>query len=1012
MLLTGGGRGNLQNREDYDYWSFSGRAGDILSVAVEVPGNPGASQLFYDILRPDGTRLTYFYANSYNGWGQSSPVSLPMDGTYSVAVSYNYDYWGEYRLRVTLARGGVQMESEDNNAISQADAPVLELAGGERAGRVAGYVGVGDSNGDYYFLGNQTVGTQITLGLTKPLSSGLSWVMEVYKGDGTKVAEGLADQTPLAHTVDADGAYYARVRAAGNAGLLSQYVLAIELVDGVAPTITACSLPGEGTESFGIVDRFTVGFSEDMKAGTVNAGANYDLRSSGVDGVFGTGDDAVYAVATSPGYSSGLSASYLITDGPLQAGGYRLTIGTGLQDVSDNHLGAEYVRQFAVSGVSGYVLENRSNGGIAVGTSLSMEAVGTPDGSVVYGGYFGGSGGSWYPYDMGLGDFNEDGELDVVTANHSSRSVGVFLGSGDGRFGSGVAYGVGSSGNPIGVGVGDVNGDGHMDVVVAEWSSSNVDVLLGEGDGTLGVATSLAVGSNPRDAVVADLDGGGRAEIVVANYSSSSVSVLRRKGDDSGYERQDLGVGSNPQGLAVGDVDGDGDLDIVTANRGSDNISVLLNDGTGSFAGAVAYAAGDGPVDVGLGEMDGDGVLDAVVLDYDGRSVSVLKGNGDGTFGGAVVYGGLGSEPYHMALGDWSGDGRPDVAVAVYSGNDLALYMNEGGGVLGGVLTYQASYNPIGVVSGDVSGDGLADVVTCNYTSSSGNYVTVWLGGMERRLVEDPPGMLWTGWGGELAEPGGLRLLEFQREGGGHIECGGGGAWESGGEPVILRHFEAGRDAADVFLCEQLQRVGAVESCEFADGRDVQCGGVGATTTITGGVPVACDIGAGRGADGERDNNAISQADAPVLELAGGAGRGGLPGMLGWAIRTGTITFWGTRRWGRSRWVPTKPLSSGLSWVMEVYKGDGTKVAEGLADQTPLAHTVDADGAYYARVRAAGNADCSQYVLAIELVDGVAPTITACSLPGEGTESFGIVDRFAAGSARHEGWDGERWGEP
>ncbi len=125
----------------------------------------------------------------------------------------------------------------------------------------------------------------------------------------------------------------------------------------------------------------------------------------------------------------------------------------------------------------------------------------------------------------------------------------------------------------------------------------------------------------------------------------------------------------------------------------------------------------------------------------------------------------------------------------------------------------------------------------------------------------------------EFAEPGGLRLLEFQREGWGHIECGGGGAWESWGEPVILRHSEAGRDAADVFLWEQLQRVGAVESCEFADGRDVQCGGE-LQPRLLGGVPVARDVGAGRGADGERGQQRDQPGRCAGARVGGGEADG------------------------------------------------------------------------------------------------------------------------------------------
>src|SRR5204862_6350227 len=125
-LRSGFGRGSLRDTSDYDYWSFSAQAGDRLTVALETPGNPGNSSLYCWIGRSDGTYVNDFNTTG-NGWGQSSPVSLPVSGNYLVYVRYNNDYRGEYRLRVSLARPPLQMESESNDQISQANTPVLTL---------------------------------------------------------------------------------------------------------------------------------------------------------------------------------------------------------------------------------------------------------------------------------------------------------------------------------------------------------------------------------------------------------------------------------------------------------------------------------------------------------------------------------------------------------------------------------------------------------------------------------------------------------------------------------------------------------------------------------------------------------------------------------------------------------------------------------------------------------------------------------------------------------------------
>jgi hypothetical protein len=118
-----------------------------------------------------------------------------------------------------------------------------------------------------------------------------------------------------------------------------------------------------------VIDRFSLTFSEDLAAGTVTDMGNYDLRAAGPDGVFDTADDELYGLA-SYGYTSGLSASYRITDGPLQPGEYRFVASNGLSDRAANSLDPVFVRSFTVSPLIPYTTENRANDSQATATPL------------------------------------------------------------------------------------------------------------------------------------------------------------------------------------------------------------------------------------------------------------------------------------------------------------------------------------------------------------------------------------------------------------------------------------------------------------------------------------------------------------------------------------------------------------------------------------------------------------------------------------------------------------------
>src|SRR5439155_24878793 len=162
-----------------------------------------------------------------------------------IHISYNYDYEGEYRLRVTEASPALQMETEPNDSTGNANAPTLALSGQHQVAMVTGAIRV-SGDADVYKLGNVTAGITLTLGLSQPSTSGLSGIMAVLNSAGTAVATSASGAGFLTYFIPTggDGTYYARVTgAAGTSGLLAQYLLSLDVADTTPPTITGVSLP-------------------------------------------------------------------------------------------------------------------------------------------------------------------------------------------------------------------------------------------------------------------------------------------------------------------------------------------------------------------------------------------------------------------------------------------------------------------------------------------------------------------------------------------------------------------------------------------------------------------------------------------------------------------------------------------------------------------------------------------------------------------------------------------------
>lgn len=353
-------------------------------------------------------------------------------------------------------------------------------------------------------------------------------------------------------------------------------------------------------------------------------------------------------------------------------------------------------------------------------------------------------------------DVNGDGKLDLLVANRCNNdtnctngTVSVLLGNGDGTFRS--AQGYDSSGLLAdSLAVADVNGDGKLDVLVVNTSGTTdgtVGVLLGNGDGTFQSAPTYSSGGQDAGSVaVADVNGDGKLDLLVANECGSSdctgangtVAVLLGNGNGTFQKAVTYGSGGiEPYSVAVADVNGDGKPDLVVANVYGTNsfgtsgaVSVLLGNGDGTFQAAVSYDWGAiNTVFVAVADVNGDGKLDLLVADECGTNsscstgaVSVLLGNGDGTFQTAVNYGSGGQYAFSVTVADVNGDGKPDLLVTNSCGSSgdcsagtVEVLLGNGDGMFQPTVIYgSGGQYASSVTVADVNGDGKPDLLVAN----------------------------------------------------------------------------------------------------------------------------------------------------------------------------------------------------------------------------------------------------------------------------------------------------------
>lgn len=216
-----------------------------------------------------------------------------------------------------------------------------------------------------------------------------------------------------------------------------------------------------------------------------------------------------------------------------------------------------------------------------------------------------------------VGDFNNDGKLDLVVsgANAASTagSIRVFLGNGDGTLQAGTTYDAPGGANPIASG--DFNGDGKVDLVVGTTTSTAglANVYLGNGDGTFQAAATIGSNttSNPIRIAVADLNGDGKLDFVFTRINAGAI-VMRGVGDGTFGSQAILNSGTTTLAIAVGDTNGDGKPDLIMSG-GANSVEILLGNGDATFQAPVLYYTGTNLAGLVIGDFNGDSRVDLVV---------------------------------------------------------------------------------------------------------------------------------------------------------------------------------------------------------------------------------------------------------------------------------------------------------------------------------------------------------------------------------------------------------------
>jgi hypothetical protein len=320
------------------------------------------------------------------------------------------------------------------------------------------------------------------------------------------------------------------------------------------------------------------------------------------------------------------------------------------------------------------------------------------------------------PYQVVTAKLTNSGNVDLVVADYVTSQIVVLLGNGDGTFRKSTTFSIAV---PIALAVGDFNNDDKEDLAVVEYGGTGesvIAILLGDGTGKFRQSASYPSGVETTGVAVADFNGDGNQDVAVANNAGNVMVFFGTgKGTLKKPTTYNLPGHTIPYGIAAGDLNGDHSPDLAVAEDGAGSVAILLNDGTGKFLKPVTYNAGGGEaVDVQIADLRNNGDQDLVIANAS-QGLVVLLNKGNGTFGQPAIYPPTCQDcvaPMACVVADFNLDNKLDVACATNI-DDSYLFYGKGKGKFGpsipidDTIHFQGGFS---IASGDFKNHGAPDL--------------------------------------------------------------------------------------------------------------------------------------------------------------------------------------------------------------------------------------------------------------------------------------------------------------